>query len=368
MSFFLPPLPPKWSAALRDVTAQRTDSRIAAARRLGQPVDAAQATEALAGLRQLSGDREGRVRAAAIEALNALVENGDGVSRESVSDVLRARLSDSDPSVREIATVGLADLGWNVAAPALTEALRSEYPEVRFQALSAAAQSGADGTADQILTLLDDPDPFVRTAAVRAAGMIAPGTRPDSITSKLRAALRDSAYPVRCEAGIALAEEGEREAADALLVALSDPQHLLDALDVAPLLPDERVREKVAFMAGAVLGSRLIVAAAGRALARMKDPRGIQVLRDLLTGFRTQGRTLAVQTIGELRLSDLTGDLIRLSERPRAVDPTALAATLAILAEAAPTASRALEVLSNRRDEYGQAARTALAEDSRLRA
>jgi HEAT repeat protein len=366
MSFFLPPLPPKWSAALRDVTAQRAESRIAAARRLGQPVDPEQSSQAFDGLRQLTTDAEARVRIAAIEALGALVENGDGVSPAAVSDVLRERLADADPGVREIATVGLSDLGWNVAAGALSEALRSSYPEVRFQALSGVAQSGTAGTADQILSLLDDPDPFVRTAAVRAAGMIAPGTRTAVMTAKLRAALQDSAYPVRCEAGIALAEEGEAEAADALLDALRDPEHLLDALDVAPLIDDERVREKVAFMAGAVLGSRLIAAAAGRALARMRDPRGIQVLRDLLFGFRSQGRTLAVQTIGELRLSDLTDDLVRLSARPRAVDPTALAASLATLAADAPAAARALKGLSDRHDQYGEAARAALAEDSGL--
>lgn len=365
MSFFLPPLPPKWSAALRDVTAQRVDSRIAAATRLGQPVDAEQGHQAFDGLNQLSTDRDGRVRAAAIQALSALIESGDGVARESVAGVLRLRLIDSDPGVRELATLGLVELGWSVASDALTEALRSEHPEVRFQALSAAAQSGT-GATDLVLPLLDDPDPFVRTAAVRAAGMLAPDARPAAVTSKLRAALTDPAYPVRCEAGIALAEEGEPEATGALLDALGDPEHLLDALDVAPLLSDDRIREKVAFMAGTVLGSRLIAAAAGRALARMKDPRGIRVLRDLLTGFRSQGRTLAVQTIGELRLSELAEDLVRLSARPRAVDPIALATSLQLLSQQAPTASEALRKLSNRRDIYGQAARTALAEHSNL--
>src|SRR5262249_14152498 len=152
-------------------------------------------------------------------------------------------------------------------------------------------------------------------------------------------------------AGIALAEEGAPEATEALLDALRTPEHLLDALDSAPHLPDERVRDRVAFMATAVLGSRLIVTAAGRAPARLRDPRGFQVLRDLLTGFRTQGRTLAVQTIGELRLTELAPDLARLSRRPRAVDPNALASSLADLAPSAPTAAEALRKLADRRDE-----------------
>jgi HEAT repeat protein len=392
MSFFLPPLPPKWSAALRDVTAQRTDSRIAAAQRLGQPVDAAQVAEAHAALSRLSTDADARVRAAAISALGALVDASDGVApppdvteraaeappltaaltdtasslRTSIARVLHARLTDSDTSVRELAALGLAELGWDIAKAALVDALRSEHPEVRFQALNAAAQSGTREATERLLSLLDDPDAFVRTAAVRAAGMLAPATRPNGMTAKLQAALRDPAYPVRCEAGIALAEEARPEAADALLEALSDPEHLLDALDVAPQLPDERVRERVAFMATAVLGSRLIAAAAGRALARMHDPRGFSVLRDLLTGFRTQGRTLAVQTIGELQLSELSNELVRLSEHPRAVDPSALATSLANLAERDPGAARALQKLANRTDGYGQAARATLTEESRL--
>jgi len=113
-------------------------------------------------------------------------------------------------------------------------------------------------------------------------------------------------------------------------------------------------------MAQGVLASRLIVAAAGRALARMQDPRGVRVLRDLLSGFRSHGRTLAVQTIGELQLSELASDLVRLSERPRAVDPSVLATSLASLASSAPAAALALRKLADRSDEYGKAARTAV--------
>lgn len=383
MSWLLPQLPPKWSAALRDVTAQRAESRIAAARRLGQPVDAQQSAEAFEGLSRLSTDRDPRVRAAAVEALSELLEatpdadpRGPALApsrphatlRSSMATVLAARLADSDTSVRELAAVGLAELGWEVASDALTDALRSDHPEVRFQALSAAARSDAPQAAEHVLALLDDPDPFVRTAAVRSAGMIEPGKRPHAMTAKLREALRDSAHPVRSEAAIALAEEGERDAVEPLLEALSDPEHLLDALDVAPHLPDERIRERIAFMAQGVLASRLIVAAAGRALARMHDPRGVCVLRDLLSGFRSHGRTLAVQTIGELKLAELASDLVRLSERPRAVDPGALAASLASLAPRAPEVARALQKLADRSDEYGKAARTAAASVSSFRA
>jgi HEAT repeat protein len=394
MSWLLPPLPPKWSAALRDVAAQRVDARIAAAKRLGQPVDAQQSAEALDALSRMSTDRDARVRAAAVEALGELLESAAVASpaeaatlpsalsqgakllppiaaaeeapslRNAIAPVLWARLVDSDTSVRELAALGLAELGWEVAPEALADALRSEHPEVRFQALGAAARSGEPEATGKVLLLLEDPDPFVRTAAVRAAGMIEPDKRPDTMTAKLHAALRDSAYPVRSEAAIALAEAGERAAIEPLLEALSDPEHLLDALDVAPHVPDERIRERVAFMAQGVLASRLIVAAAGRALARMQDPRGLRVLRDLLSGFRSHGRTLAVQTIGELRLAELTSDLVRLSERPRAVDPSALATSLASLAPSTPAAARALQKLADRSDEYGKAARTAVASDS----
>ncbi|HKP56927.1 MAG TPA: HEAT repeat domain-containing protein, partial [Polyangiales bacterium] len=243
---------------------------------------------------------------------------------------------------------------WEVAAEPLAAALRSEHPELRFQALAAAAAGGDPQLAAHVTRMLRDEDPYVRASAVIAARSL---PRSDALSAKLKAALDDADIKVRRQAGIALASFGDPAGTEALLDAIGDPDLALEALEAAPSLADDRVRERIAFMATSVLGSRLTAAAAARALARLGDPRAARCLRDLVRGFRTQGRSLAVQTIGELELTELAPDLVRLAERPRAVDPAALATSLTRLAPKAPEAAAALRQLAARTDEFGQAAR-----------
>ncbi|HKP63320.1 MAG TPA: HEAT repeat domain-containing protein, partial [Polyangiales bacterium] len=88
MTLLLPQLPPKWSAALRDVQAKRVEARIAAAERLAQPSDEHETEQALDGLERLSNDVDARVRAAAVSALAELTD-------ARTLPVLRARLADS---------------------------------------------------------------------------------------------------------------------------------------------------------------------------------------------------------------------------------------------------------------------------------
>jgi HEAT repeat protein len=205
------------------------------------------------------------------------------------------------------------------------------------------------------MRMLGDADPYVRASAVAAARCLPPA---DNLSAKLRAALADPDIKVRRQAGITLATFADPAGTDALLDAIDDSELVLDALEAAPQLPDERVRERLAFKAGSVLGSRLIAAAAARALARLGDPWGTRCLRELLRGFRTHGRNLAVQTIGELQLGELAPDLVRLAQRPRAVDPSTLATSLSRLASKAPEAAAALRQLAARADEFGEAARS----------
>ena len=56
MSWLLPPLEPHFDAALRDVTAQGMEARVAAARRLARPDNERRLDEARAGLRRLLDD------------------------------------------------------------------------------------------------------------------------------------------------------------------------------------------------------------------------------------------------------------------------------------------------------------------------
>jgi HEAT repeat protein len=348
MTLLLPQLPPKWSAALRDVQARKVEARIAAATRLAQPSDEREIEQALDGLGRLSTDVDARVRAAAVQGLAELAD-------ARTLPLLRPRLADSDPYVRELSALGLADLGWEVAAEPLLGALRSEHPELRFQALAAAAAGGDPQLTAHVMRMLGDSDAYVRASAVAAAREL---ERSQSLSARLRAALDDPDIKVRRQAGITLATFADATGVDALLQAIDDSELMLDALDAAPELSDERVRERLAFMAGSVLGSRLNAAAAARALARLGDPRGSHTLRELLRAFRTQGRNLAVQTIGELELIELAPDLARLAQHPRAVDPVVLAGSLSRLAPKAPEAAAALRHLAARSDEFGEAARS----------
>src|SRR5262249_24386013 len=157
---------------------------------------------------------------------------------DRVVELVQARLEDSEAMVREVATLGLADLGWEKAGEVLIGALRSEHPEVRVQAFAAAATSGDGRGGVHVLRALEDEDRFVRASAVHAAGLLEADARPPSLLGKLRGALQDADPGVRCEAAIALAGLGEAGAADGLLVALEDKEHVLDALEVAPRVED----------------------------------------------------------------------------------------------------------------------------------
>jgi HEAT repeat protein len=360
MTWLLSPLPPKWHAALRDVTARGVDARIAAATRLVEPADDAQLEQALPALERLLGDRDGRVRAAAVQALGEIADARS-------APALIAKLEDSEALVREWAAVALGELSWQVAGEALLAATRSKHPEVRYQAVQAAANGGGADAVSQIARAIDDTDPRVRARAVEAAGLLEAEDRSPFLTRRLENALSDSELEVSGRAAILLAPSHPERAAPALRSALAHPELTLDALDAAASLQAARPRnalvaelvEQIASMAERVLGSRLVAAAAARALARMGDARGVPALRAILGAFRTQGRNLAVQTIGELGLLELAPELGKLAKRPRAVDPRTLAASLHRLRDRDPQLARALQELAGRQDGFGEAAREA---------
>ncbi|HEX2676667.1 MAG TPA: HEAT repeat domain-containing protein, partial [Polyangiales bacterium] len=102
MTWLLPPLPPKWDAALRDVRAQRSEARIAAAQRLAEP-GPGQLDAALDGLHELVKHVDPRTRAAALDALGELADV------RSLPQ-LTAALEDELSWVRELAVLALARL------------------------------------------------------------------------------------------------------------------------------------------------------------------------------------------------------------------------------------------------------------------
>jgi hypothetical protein len=93
-------------------------------------------------------------------------------------------------------------------------------------------------------------------------------------------------------------------------------------------------------------------------LIRLGDERGVDALRRVLRGLRSEARSYAVHLAGEAGAVALVPDLLRFIDRPRGVDPFTLVGALAALAS--PEARQGLQRLAARQDEIGEAARTAL--------
>jgi HEAT repeat protein len=354
VTWLLPPLPPNWEAALRDVHAQGLHARLAAAERLGR-ASPEQTQAALDGLNVLVHDKDARVRGA---ALRALTELGD----VRTAQPLLAALQDPDEQARELALLGVAQLPAEIALEPLLAATSSGHPELRFQAIGALTTIAPERAVGHIERLVRDVDARVRAAAVQAAAELdlAHPELAASLHAALAAALNDPDRRVRGEAALLFARRGDGRAADALRGALEDPELVLPALDAAPKLDDARLRERIQALALKLLGPRLVVAAAARALLRMNDARGIDTLRAVLRAWRGDGRTFAVETAGELCLWPLLPELIELAGRPRGSDRLVLVKALGRFAASgagqspdALTARAALQKLALRDDEAG---------------
>lgn len=347
MAFLLPPLPPTFEAALRDVGAKRVESRLAAAERLSAP-PAQRDDEALRALCALTHDKDARVRAAAVRALQEL-----GSAR--ALPALIERTEDRDPLVRELSVVALGTIGGEDACAALRSALRSGHPEVRFQAVVSYLDACETPQLSALKPLLLDEDPKVRANTARCLTHFGEQAR-----GELQRALRDSHPPVRAEAALAVARLGEAPDPEALRPALADAELLPDALEAIGQFELRALQEEVAGLALSVLQPLALKAAAARALIRLGDPRGVPSLRSVLRALRSDGRSYAVQVAGELQVRELTPELLRLSRWLRGADPEALADALASLLPLEPRARVGLERLARRRDPAGDRARSAL--------
>ncbi len=353
MTWLLPPLPPNFAAALRDVHAKHVDARMAAAKRLAQPT-AAERAQALSAELVLVSDQDARVRAAAIEALGELGE-------ASALPALVESLQDVDPAVRELSVIAISHHHGDAAHAQLMAATRSSHPEVRFQAILCVAELCGDRAEPQIRRLLSDDDARVRASAVRAAAALPGEHRSPNLLAALASALDDDDRLVRGEAAVLLGSLGDARAVPALALAIDEPELWLGALDAAATLRDERLVAPVARLARSFLASRAAKAAAARALVCMDDPRGVPALREVLTGLRGDGRAYAVEVAGELGLDVLLPELLGLLRRPRGVDRLVLAKSLAKLGAQNPQARPAVATLAQGDDEAAALCRAEIA-------
>jgi HEAT repeat protein len=256
--------------------------------------------------------------------------------------------------------IALGAVGEDGACAELHAALRSRHPEVRFQAVASYVSACAEPQLSALKPLLRDEDAKVRANALRSLARFGAQAR-----AELRRALDDAENGVRAEAALGLARLGEAPAPDALRPALDDPELLPDALEAIGALQLRTLQEDAARIAASVLKPLAHKVAAARALIRLGDARGVPALRAALRALRGDARTLAVQVVGELRLRELTPELLRLSRRLRGADPEALATALAALLALDPSASTGLTRLARRSDPAGELARKALADAGR---
>ncbi|MFT3922816.1 MAG: HEAT repeat domain-containing protein [Myxococcales bacterium] len=345
--FGLPPLPPHFHAAVRDVEAKRPESRMAAAERLGRAEGENERTAALAGLARLAKDPHAGVRATALAALGLLADEGQ-------LEIVSAGLSDPFPEVREFAALALGQIGGAGALSSLKTALRHTSPEVRFHAAAGVAELDPDHAAAALVPLLDDPDPDVRAQVVSALSSL----DEPHLTGQLARGLSDAVWSVRLEAALALASHADSRGEQALLTALARRERVTEVIAALVELKTESAREPLAQLASAWLTPPATRASAGAALARLGDPRGLSALRRVLHGLRSEARSYAVELTRELAANaELGADLARLADRPRGADLLALVDALAHHAVHSPPARSALERLAARSDAVGHAAR-----------
>jgi HEAT repeat protein len=345
---FFPPLAPKFGAALRDVDSGDPRARSAAAESLGRPPEGRE-REAAEALRPLVDDPNAAVRAAAMASLGQLKD------REAL-DAIVGRFEDGDPTVRQVALIAAADLGDPGAVPALRRMLESPHPEVRFQAVASLATLAPEEAARELPRLAEDPDPEVRAHLADALGSL----EDPRTAAALAALLEDPAVTVRRAAAIALGRIGDARAVPALVEALDDPERCFEAAWALGELGASEAREPLARLANAFLKPLAVKAAAAAALVRLDDPRGVPVLRGVLTALRSDARSYAVQLVGELGLAELAPEVAKLAARPRGADRVVVAEALASLASESEVARRALRALAAREDEAGETARAAL--------
>jgi len=348
VNWLLPPLRPTFKAALRDKAANTVRARVAAAERLSEP-DAGCERQAIEALLALVSDENADVRRNAVRSLGRI---GSASTLRSLVE----RLHDDDSTVREFAVIAISEIEGDEANAILRNAVNNSYPEVRFQAVQSCVERAPKQWEKEIKERISDDDPKVRAIAAYALGAVG-----DKAARKaLVRALEDTEKEVRHQAAVALARLGDESGASVLREALSSPTMLFESLQGLADLKDRGSADRIAELTQGLLRPMIVRVAAARALVLLDDARGVQTLRAVLTAWRWEARSFAVQVVGELQIYELAKELKSLAKRLRGTDPEVLARALAQLAPESREAMNALRLLAERKGDTGEPARTEL--------
>jgi len=293
----IPPLAPTFEAALRDVRAQQPRFRGAAAARLADP-PAEQRDEAVQGLLLLARDEVGAVREAAYESL------GELGAVEALGVLLEA-FDDAHIGARQTAVLAVGRVAPEEGANAIADLLNDPRPEMRFSAIWTLSYLGTEQAARIEQALVDD-DAEVRILAMQCLAELGATGSADAIARSL-----DDSDAIRFAAATALATLGDSRGAPILRSELGRAERALPAAIGLGDLEDRDSRIALTQLAKHPWRSPILRAAAARALVRMGDPLGAEVIRKLVRSWRIEARQYAVELVGELGLTSLVPDLAR---------------------------------------------------------
>ncbi len=195
-------------------------------------------------IRTVRGDDDDRVRAAAVEALNARGEDAFDRLVEELADVefegdgraaveLLGEWLDADRAeFRMVAATALGERGVSAAVPKLISRFADPDPRVRSRAVRACGQLGDPRTVDALAARLDDDRALVREAAARALADVGTERALEALVPLTRA----DDESLRLIAVDRLAEFGSLEPTRVLADALADPSNSVRRVALFSLL------------------------------------------------------------------------------------------------------------------------------------
>jgi HEAT repeat protein len=332
----IPPLEPTFEAALRDVHADNPRFRMAAATRLGEP-PSDQRDRALEALLALANDPVGAVREAAYEAIGE-------IAPEQVLPRLLAAFDDAHLGARQAAVLSAGRVAPERSKIAIERLLDDPRPEMRFSAIWTLSRIGLLD-ANRLASALRDGDDEVRLLALECLGELGATNRQDEIAELLE----DHSDQVRFTAAKALAALGDPRGAPTLRAALHDASRAFDAAIGLGDLQDRQSSDALRSLARRRFRSPIVRAAAARALVKLDDPVGVDVIRKIVRSWRIEARQYAVELIGELGLVALLPDFRRAFERSARIEQPVYETALERLA---PKSSEAQALLASLRGAH----------------